>query len=753
MFIEPSSTPHPNTRRPQIFARFPQLFAQWQQSGGAWLRRQLPPKRVPVIFQLNAIECGAACLAMVLSYHGRNTRVSECRKLMGIGRDGVSARQIVETARTFGLTPTAMGVQDLSAFAEMTLPAILHWEGKHFVVLERWAATMAHIVDPGVGRMQISHAEFAKLFSGVAIAFEPAATFQPKAAERHWAIWRKSIQQAMTARGFWLRVLLLSLLLQGLGVLMPWVNQILIDDILPAKDVGWLWALGLGAAALIFSLAVLGYVRSRILVHLYTKIDREMMSGFFAHLLSLPFQFFQQRNSGDLLMRLGSNSTIRDTLTSELFTTVLDAILAVTYFVILLYRAPWMLWVVGLFVLVETCVIVISDAKMRHLMQRNIVAESEMRSYLIESLSGIATIKTSGIEDRVMSRWRTLFERQMTAYLRNSQARVGVSSILDLMHTAAPTLLLMMGTAQVMQGELTLGAMTALNTIAMSLLGPMSSIIAKVRDFRMLTVHMERLADVMLEPPEQTASASKQIFRLRGAIMLRNVCFRYSASSPWVLRNISVYIRPGQKIGIVGGTGSGKSTLAKLLLGLHAPTEGTVYFDAFSLQKINHPMLRAQCGVVLQDPFLFSGSIRDNITVSNDQISLKRVMWAAEMAGIHDEIMQLPMKYDTRVAEGGSGFSGGQIQRLVLARALVNRPAVLLLDEATSHLDSMTEAVVEENLNQLSCTRIVIAHRLSTIRNADQIFVMEQGQIVEQGTHEELMSLGQLYAQMVQMQA
>jgi len=274
-----------------------------------------------------------------------------------------------------------------------------------------------------------------------------------------------------------------------------------------------------------------------------------------------------------------------------------------------------------------------------------------------------------------------------------------------------------------------------------------------VRDFRMLTVHMERLADVMLEPPEQTASASKQTFRLRGAIMLRNVCFRYSASSPWVLRNISVYIRPGQKIGIVGGTGSGKSTLAKLLLGLHAPTEGTVYFDAFSLQKINHPMLRAQCGVVLQDPFLFSGSIRDNITVSNDQISLKRVMWAAEMAGIHDEIMQLPMKYDTRVAEGGSGFSGGQIQRLVLARALVNRPAVLLLDEATSHLDSMTEAVVEENLNQLSCTRIVIAHRLSTIRNADQIFVMEQGQIVEQGTHEELMSLGQLYAQMVQMQA
>lgn len=690
---------------------------------------------------------------MVLSYYGRNTRVSECRNLMGIGRDGVSARQIVETARTFGLTPTAMGIQELSAFAEIPLPAILHWEGKHFVVLERWSAQFAYIIDPGMGRMKLSHAEFGKLFSGVAISFAPSDTFKAKAPEHHWGLWRKSIQQTMSARGFWLRVLVLSMLLQGLGMLMPWFNQVLIDEVLPTKDMGWLWTLAIGAGGLVLSLALLGYVRARILVHLYTKIDREMMSGFFAHLLSLPFQFFQQRNSGDLLMRLGSNGTIRDTLTSELFTTVLDALLAISYFFVLLYTAPWMLWLVGAFVLVETVMLVISDAKMRYLMQRSIVTESEMRSYLIESLSGIATIKTSGIEDRVMARWQTLFERQMLAYVRSSHARIGVSSVLDLMHTAAPPLLLMVGTAQVMQGELTLGTMTALNTIAMSLLGPLSSIIAKVRDFRMLTVHVERLADVMLEPPEQANSAAKKTFRLRGAIMVRDVSYRYSPHAPWALRNISIYIRPGQKIGIVGGTGSGKSTLAKLLLGLHTPTEGNLYFDAFLLQNTNHQMLRAQCGVVLQDPFLFSGSIRDNITVSNDKIPLKRVMWAAQMAGIHDEIMQLPMQYETRVAEGGSGFSGGQIQRLVLARALVNRPAVLLLDEATSHLDSMTEAVVEENLNRLSCTRIVIAHRLSTIKNADQILVMDTGQIIEQGTHEELMTLGQRYAQMVQMQS
>lgn len=690
---------------------------------------------------------------MVLSYYGRNTRVSECRNLMGIGRDGVSARQIVETARTFGLTPTAMGIQELSAFAEIPLPAILHWEGKHFVVLERWSAQFAYIIDPGMGRMKLSHAEFGKLFSGVAISFAPSDTFKAKAPEHHWGLWRKSIQQTMSARGFWLRVLVLSMLLQGLGMLMPWFNQVLIDEVLPTKDMGWLWTLAIGAGGLVLSLALLGYVRARILVHLYTKIDREMMSGFFAHLLSLPFQFFQQRNSGDLLMRLGSNGTIRDTLTSELFTTVLDALLAISYFFVLLYTAPWMLWLVGAFVLVETVMLVISDAKMRYLMQRSIVTESEMRSYLIESLSGIATIKTSGIEDRVMARWQTLFERQMLAYVRSSHARIGVSSVLDLMHTAAPPLLLMVGTAQVMQGELTLGTMTALNTIAMSLLGPLSSIIAKVRDFRMLTVHVERLADVMLEPPEQANSAAKKTFRLRGAIMVRDVSYRYSPHAPWALRNISIYIRPGQKIGIVGGTGSGKSTLAKLLLGLHTPTEGNLYFDAFLLQNTNHQMLRAQCGVVLQDPFLFSGSIRDNITVSNDKIPLKRVMWAAQMAGIHDEIMQLPMQYETRVAEGGSGFSGGQIQRLVLARALVNRPAVLLLDEATSHLDSMTEAVVEENLNRLSCTRIVIAHRLSTIKNADQILVMDAGQIIEQGTHEELMTLGQRYAQMVQMQS
>ncbi|MCW1970823.1 MAG: peptidase domain-containing ABC transporter [Anaerolineae bacterium] len=746
MFIESTSN-HP-TRTPIVTT-----LRTWGQTCVAWLQQRLPRKHVPVIFQLNAIECGAACLAMVLSYYGRNTRVSECRNVMGIGRDGVSARQIVETARTFGLTPTAMGIQDLSAFAEIPLPAILHWEGKHFVVLERWSANVAYIVDPGMGRMKLSHAEFGKLFSGVAISFAPADTFKAKAPEHHWGLWRKSIQQTMSARGFWLRVMGLSVLLQVLGMIMPWFNQVLIDEVLPAKDMSWLSTLAIGAGGLVLSLAVLGYVRARILVHLYAKIDREMMSGFFAHLLSLPFQFFQQRNSGDLLMRLGSNSTIRDTLTSELFTTVLDALLAISYFFVLLYTAPWMLWLVGAFVLLETAMLVISDAKMRYLMQRSIVTESEMRSYLIESLSGIATIKTSGIEDRVMARWQTLFERQMLAYVRSSHARIGVSSVLDLMHTAAPTLLLMVGTAQVMQGELTLGTMTALNTIAMSLLGPLSSIIAKVRDFRMLTVHVERLADVMLEPPEQANSAAKKTFRVRGAIMVRDVSYRYSPHAPWALRNISIYIRPGQKIGIVGGTGSGKSTLAKLLLGLHTPTEGNLYFDAFLLQNTNHQMLRAQCGVVLQDPFLFSGSIRDNITVSNDKIPLKRVMWAAQMAGIHDEIMQLPMQYETRVAEGGSGFSGGQIQRLVLARALVNRPAVLLLDEATSHLDSMTEAVVEENLNRLSCTRIVIAHRLSTIKNADQILVMDAGQIIEQGTHVELMTLGQRYAQMVQMQS
>jgi ABC-type bacteriocin/lantibiotic exporter with double-glycine peptidase domain len=749
MLVESSSSSQSDTRSSSAA----ESVWQWLTSRYGRLSGRLGNKRVPVIFQLNAVECGAACLAMILSYYGRNTRVSECRKLMGIGRDGVSARQITETARHFGLTPTAMGIADHTAFAEIPLPAILHWEGKHFVVLEKWSPKSIEIVDPAMGRTQINYSEFAKLFSGVAITFAPSTTFKTKEAEFQWGIWRKSLQQVMMARGFWVRVLVLSLILQGLGVVLPWINQILIDEVLPSQNINWLWGLAVGAAGLVLSLSLMGYARSRILIHLYTKIDREMMSGFFMHLLSLPFQFFQQRNSGDLMMRLGSNSTIRDTLTSELFATLLDAVLAVTYFVILLYNASWMLIVVGVFVVIETLITFFTDAKMRYLAQRNIVAESEMRSYLIESLTGIATVKTSGIENRVMSRWRELFDKQMTAYLRSSQLGLGVSSVLDLVRSAAPTLLMILGVAQVMQGELTLGRMTALNTFAMSLLSPLLSIVSKMRDFRMLTVHVERIADVMLEPPEQEQTSDKKVFRLRGAIMLRNVCFRYSTYAPWVLRNVSVYVKPGQKIGIVGGTGSGKSTLAKLMLGLHPATEGTVYFDAFSLKNINHQMLRAQCGVVLQDPFLFSGSIRDNITISNDKIPLKQVVWAAKMACIHDEIMQMPMQYDTRVAEGGSGFSGGQIQRLVLARALVNRPAVLLLDEATSHLDSLTEANVEENLNRLACTRIVIAHRLSTIRNADQIFVMEQGQIVEQGTHEYLVALDQRYANMVNLQS
>lgn len=385
-------------------------------------------------------------------------------------------------------------------------------------------------------------------------------------------------------------------------------------------------------------------------------------------------------------------------------------------------------------------------------MQRNLATQAASQNYAIEALTGIATLKSSGAEKRALDHWSGLFFQQLHVSLQSSYLSAVIDTVLTAIRIFAPLGLLWFGTMQVLDGTLSLGTMLALNAIATLFLTPLASLVTNGQKLQLVSAHLERLMDILDTPPEQTIQNANATPSLKGQIDLNSVSFRYSRHSPWILEDISLSIQPGQKIALVGRSGSGKSTLAKLLLGLYLPTEGEICYDSIPLQQLNYRALRSQFGVVLQDSTLFSGSIRHNIAFNAPNLSFEQVKTAAKLAAIHDEIQRMPMAYETLVAESGTGLSGGQRQRLFLARALALSPKILLLDEATSHLDSISERLVNNNLNELGCTQIIIAHRLSTIVNADQILVLDEGKIVERGTHQELLGKKGHYAMLVENQ-
>jgi ABC-type bacteriocin/lantibiotic exporter with double-glycine peptidase domain len=358
-------------------------------------------------------------------------------------------------------------------------------------------------------------------------------------------------------------------------------------------------------------------------------------------------------------------------------------------------------------------------------------------------------LKVAASEDRALSHWSNLFFKQFNVSLRRSQTAMLVDTAGDALDALAPVILLWIGALWVLAGDMSLGTMLAVSSLAMSFLDPLASLVSTAQQVQLVGAHLERIADVFDTKPEQDLQTAQPAPRLSGQIEVRNAGFRYHPSAPWAIRRCSVTIEPGQKVAIVGRSGSGKSTLAMLLLGLYPLEEGEILYDGVPLVQLNYRSVRSQFGVVLQEPTLFSGSIRQNIASHDPALSLEEISAAARLAAIHDEIAELPMGYETVIAEGGVDLAGGQRQRLAIARALAHQPAILLLDEATSHLDVVTESIVDQNLSDLKCTRVVIAHRLSTVRNADLILVLDKGVIVERGRHDQLLALGGVYATLV----
>ena len=707
-------------------------------------------RTIPFIRQMEYADCGAACLAMVLGYFGKRVDLRELRDMTGAGRDGVSALSVVTAARTYGLR--VRGVRaDLDDLRYLPRGSILHWEFSHFVVFERTTRKGIRVVDPARGRRVVSMADLRHAYTGVAILCEPSDGFD-RDRSRVKGTWRYLRPMLRQSRNM-IRVVATSLIIRLAALGLPLLTLLVVDEIVPRDDHHLLVVFAAGVGMVIGFNFLSAFLRSNLLLELQTRFDMGLTMGFIDHLVKLPYSFFLRRSSGDLMMRLQSNTAVRDILATSTMSAVLDGAFATLYLALLFVISPVLAVVVLVLAVLEVSVMVLSWRRNQRLMSRSLQAQADAQSYAYELLAGIETLKASGGEHRAVDHWGGLFTDQINVDLTRGRLGAAVSSVMSTLQIASPLIILMVGAFQVLAGHISLGTMLSASALGTGFLQPLGTMISSGLQLQMLGSYMQRINDVLDTPSEQHGENVGPAPQLSGQIRADDVSFSYGPLAPTVVSGVCLEIQPGQHVGIVGRSGSGKSTLAHLLLGLYRPTSGHIEFDGLDLAGLDAGSVRRQLGIVTQRPYVFASSVRENIALTNPELPLDVIVEAAKIACVHDDIMAMPMGYDTALHDGGASVSGGQRQRIALARALVHRPSILLLDEATSELDTVTEQKIYTNLDVISSTTIVIAHRLSTIRNADLILVMDQGRIVEAGSHERLVSRQGAYAALVHAQS
>jgi ABC-type bacteriocin/lantibiotic exporter with double-glycine peptidase domain len=703
-------------------------------------------RTIPFVQQLEWSDCGAASLAMVLGWHGKHVALDRVRSALAVSRDGVTARAVIDAAGQFGLRGRAIKVS-VDQLAGLPRATILHWELAHYVVLDRVIGDKVRIFDPATGERDVAFDEVSRCFTGVALELWPRADFvRQKRTGKEAA--RSYLRELFAERALFTRVVVVSLIMRVFALVLPLVTGLLIDWVVPRSDLPMLWIVLGSVVGIIGVQAVCTIMRAQLLLTLRTNLDGKITLGFLDHMVSLPIGFFQRRSAGDLMMRVGSNATIRELITSQSLAAVIDGLFVVVYaIVILLVSARLGALAFGLSA-VEIAMWLALRPRNRRYLSQDIERQARAQGYLVQLLAGMETLKCAGAEATAVERYANLYADCLELSVKRGRLGAALEAFHSSMSTLAPMVILGVGAHAVITGTLSLGTMLAMSSLATSLFGPLAHLVQSLMQLQVVRTYTERIDDVRRAKPEQDPDVVLDAPVLTGAVSLRNVSLRYG-DGPFVVSDVSLEVAPGTSVALVGATGSGKTSLLNLLAGFVPPTKGTVTFDGRSLAELDLRAVRQQIGIVPQHPYIFGATIRNNIALTAPHATTERIQQAATTAALDGDIAQLPLGLETPVSDGGASLSGGQRQRIALARAVLREPSVLLLDEATSSLDTGTEARITANLARLRATRIIVAHRLSTVANADRIVVMDKGRIVETGTHASLLAKGGTYYHLV----
>lgn len=706
--------------------------------------------KTPTMLQMEAVECGAAALTMILSFYEKILPLEEVRIACGVSRDGSKASNILKAARSYGLTAKGMR-KEPAGLASIPLPAIIHWNFNHFVVFEGFKDGKAWINDPGSGSRNVDMEEFDQAFTGIVLVFEVGPDFVKSG---HKPSLLNSLRPRMSgSHQAVVYVVLVGLLLIVPGLLLPTFTRIFIDDILVAQRKDWLWPVlgGLGITA-VFQ-AVLTWLREWYLTRWETQLAITSSAKFFWHVLRLPLEFFGQRYGGEIGSRVQINDKVARLLSGQLATAVLDLIV-VAFFLLLLVQYDVILTLAGVLVAGLNMAYLRYIARWRTEQNQKLLQDrGKVMGISMGGLQIIETIKAGGNENDFFAKWAGQEAKLLNAEMKFGLSSQLLSAVPAFLTTLNTTVILAIGGFRVMDGQMTIGMLMAFQSLMTNFIQPFDRLVSLGGVLQETEGDLNRLDDVLryrtdpalADPSGGGGTAAK----LDGYLALTDVSFGYSRLEPPLIEHFSLKLKPGQRVALVGGSGSGKSTVAKVVSGLYQPWSGQIYLDGRQREELPRAVVANSLAVVDQDICLFEGTILENLSLWDPTINDHDLIQAAKDAAIHDDIAALPGGYEARIEEGGRNFSGGQRQRLEIARALATNPSLLILDEATSALDPVTEQQVDQAIRRRGCTCLIIAHRLSTIRDCDEIIILDRGKIVQRGIHDELKLIAGPYRQLI----